>query len=95
MQVIAKLPDNDVQAQLSDALLACSTRQHPCDSCLLCLLSFVAGVQVIAKLPDNDVQAQLSDALGLAVRESGIEGAVVLMVVQPGETNAYDQQVSI
>ena len=59
------------------------------------LASTANGVQVLAKLPDNDVQAQLSDALGLAVRESGIEGAVVLMVVQPGETNAYDQQVRL
>ena len=52
-----------------------------------------AAVQVQAQLPDNDVQSRLSDAIGLAVREAGHDGAVVLMVVQPGETNAYDQQV--
>ena len=46
----------------------------------------------MAQLPDNDVTSAVADAIGQAVRESAVEGGEVLMVVQPGETNAYDQQ---
>ena len=49
-------------------------------------------MQVLARLPDNDVTSAVADAIGQAVQESRVEGGLVLMVVQPGETNAYDQQ---
>ena len=49
-------------------------------------------MQVLAQLPDNDVTSAVADAIGQAVGESRVEGGVVLMVVQPGEINAYDQQ---
>ena len=47
---------------------------------------------MLARLPDNDVTSAVADAIGQAVQESRVEGGAVLMVVQPGETNAYDQQ---
>ena len=57
------------------------------------LLSLVcAALQTVAQLPENNVTSGVADALGQAASESGIKDAVVLMVVQPGETNAYDQQ---
>lgn len=52
-----------------------------------------AGAAERAALPPNDALDQLADALGAAAQAYGVEGAVVVMVVQPGERNLYDQQV--
>ncbi|KAK9815717.1 hypothetical protein WJX72_008516 [[Myrmecia] bisecta] len=43
-------------------------------------------------LPSNNAMNEIADAIGAAAREYGVDGAVALMVVQPGERNAYDQQ---
>lgn len=45
-----------------------------------------------AALPPNNAMDEIADAMGAAVAEYGVPGAVMLMVVQPGERNAYDQQ---
>lgn len=44
------------------------------------------------ELPENEALRMLPEALAQAVGLYGAEGSVVLMVVQPGERNAYDQQ---
>lgn len=45
-----------------------------------------------ASLPPNNVTAEIADAIAAAVHAYAVEGAIVLMVVQPGEKNSYDQQ---
>lgn len=51
-----------------------------------------APQSVLDRLPFNDAKAELADALGAAVTAHGAPGGVVVMVVQPGERNAFDQQ---
>ncbi|GFH30925.1 glutathione synthetase, partial [Haematococcus lacustris] len=46
-----------------------------------------------SQLPDNAALEALPDALAAAARAQGAPGGVLVMVVQPGERNAYDQQV--
>ncbi len=48
--------------------------------------------QAEAQLPDNRAIEGIADAIALGCREAGGTGAAVLMVVQPGERNSYDQQ---
>lgn len=48
-----------------------------------------------ARLPDNPALEALPAALAAAVGAQGAPGGCVVMVVQPGERNAYDQQVSV
>ena len=59
------------------------------------------GEEVLAALPPNDTMAEIADAMGAAAADydatsDGSSGsgppAVMLMIVQPGERNAYDQQ---
>jgi glutathione synthase len=45
------------------------------------------------RLPPNDAMAGIARALAAATVAAGGGEAVMLMVVQPGERNAYDQQV--
>lgn len=52
-------------------------------------------VQDLAKLPANDATNELAHAIAAAVKAQGAEDAAVLMLVQPGERNSYDQQVDI
>ena len=47
----------------------------------------------LARLPPHDARAEIADAIAAAVRAHGADGGAVLMVVQPGERNAYDQYV--
>ena len=53
----------------------------------------------LERLPSNDATSQIADALGAAVAEfqtgTTASDAVVLMVVQPGERNSFDQQVRV
>lgn len=44
------------------------------------------------RLPSNEAMAGISRALAAATAAAGGPGAVMVMVVQPGERNAYDQQ---
>jgi glutathione synthase len=44
------------------------------------------------RLPSNEAMAGISRALAAATRAAGGPDAVMVMVVQPGERNAYDQQ---
>ena len=46
-----------------------------------------------SNLPANDATNELAHAIAAAVRTQGSEDGAVLMVVQPGEKNSYDQQV--
>jgi glutathione synthase len=55
--------------------------------------SGAAGALRADQLPANPAMEALPAALAAAVRATGLEGAVMVMVVQPGERNAYDQQV--
>lgn len=45
------------------------------------------------RLPSNEAMDEIADAIALAAADHGAEGGVVLMVVQAGERNAFDQQV--
>lgn len=54
----------------------------------------VNTMQEEASLPPNNVTAEIADAIAAAVHAYAVEGAIVLMVVQPGEKNSYDQQAS-
>lgn len=47
------------------------------------------------RLPSNTAMQGISKALAAAVRAAAGDAAVMVMVVQPGERNAYDQQVCI
>lgn len=49
--------------------------------------------QDAASLPDQPAIEMIPDALAAAAKAHGAPGGVVVMVVQPGERNAYDQQV--
>ena len=44
-------------------------------------------------LPPNNAMDNIVDAMAAAAEDYGVPGAVMVMVVQPGERNAYDQQV--
>lgn len=46
------------------------------------------------RLPPNDVISAISDAMAAAVKAHGGREAVMVMIVQPGEKNSYDQQAS-
>lgn len=50
-------------------------------------------IQNVAALPDNPATEGIAEAIALGAREGGGAGSAVLMVVQPGERNSYDQQV--
>ncbi len=52
------------------------------------------GLQTAA-LPQNAAMEGIVAALAQAAQASAAPGGVVLMVVQPGEKNAYDQQASL
>jgi glutathione synthase len=54
-----------------------------------------AALQLLSasRLPSNAAMQGICRALAAAVVAAGGEGAVMVMVVQPGERNAYDQQV--
>jgi glutathione synthase len=45
-----------------------------------------------SRLPSNEAMAGISRALAAATAAAGGPNAVMVMVVQPGERNAYDQQ---
>ena len=53
---------------------------------------FSALAQDEAQLPANEATAGIVDAMAAAHRARGDPDAVVAMIVQPGERNAYDQQ---
>lgn len=55
-----------------------------------------AALQLLSasRLPSNAAMQGICRALAAAVVAAGGPGAVMVMVVQPGERNAYDQQVS-
>ena len=46
----------------------------------------------LAALPEHNAMDGIVDAMGAAAAEYGQLGGVMVMVVQPGERNAYDQQ---
>ncbi len=52
-------------------------------------------VQTEAQLPENLATEGIAEALAMGAREAGGAGAAVLMIVQPGERNSYDQQASV
>jgi glutathione synthase len=54
-----------------------------------------AALQLLSasRLPPNDAMQGICRAFAAAVVAAGGKGAVMVMVVQPGERNAYDQQV--
>ncbi|KXZ48946.1 hypothetical protein GPECTOR_24g236 [Gonium pectorale] len=56
--------------------------------------SRVEGLLDLARLPPNPAIEDIPDAIAAAAAASGHQeaGGVVVMVVQPGERNAYDQQ---
>lgn len=47
----------------------------------------------LERLPANNAMDDIVDAMAAAVADYGAAGGVMVMVVQPGERNAYDQQV--
>ena len=51
-------------------------------------------MQDTAALPQNPATEGIADAIALGAREGGGDGSAVLMIVQPGERNSYDQQAS-
>ena len=51
-----------------------------------------ASHEELENLPFNDAMSEIADALGAAVAAHGAPGGIVVMVVQPGERNAFDQQ---
>jgi glutathione synthase len=54
-----------------------------------------AALQLLSasRLPSNTAMQGICRALAAAVVAAGGQDAVMVMVVQPGERNAYDQQV--
>ncbi|KAK9802971.1 hypothetical protein WJX73_001532 [Symbiochloris irregularis] len=44
------------------------------------------------KLPPNDVISAIADAMAAAVKAHGSRDSVMVMIVQPGEKNSFDQQ---
>lgn len=51
-----------------------------------------AGAAELAALPEHNAMDAIVDAMGAAAADYGAPGGVMVMVVQPGERNAYDQQ---
>ena len=51
-----------------------------------------ASPSELESLPPNDAMTEIASALGAAVEAHGATNGVVIMVVQPGERNAFDQQ---
>lgn len=49
-----------------------------------------AAEALAGRLPDNDAMEKISDGMAAAIAAAG--GGVMVMIVQPGERNAYDQQ---
>ncbi len=49
----------------------------------------------LSALPSNAAREGIAAGLAAATEAGGGKGAVMVMVVQPGEKNAYDQQVSV
>lgn len=52
-------------------------------------------MQEEAQLPENLATERIAEALAMGAREAGGQGAAVLMIVQPGERNSYDQQARV
>ena len=52
-------------------------------------------VQDMEGLPENLAILKIPAAISSAAAATEIKGGVVVMVVQPGERNAYDQQVIV
>ena len=80
------------------AQLAC-TGSEPCFPCLLSPWTqslpypYLLPPQDLQALPPHDTTSELADAMALAANRAGPAGGLILFVVQPGEINAYDQQV--
>jgi len=51
-----------------------------------------ASSSELENLPPNDAMTEIASALGAAVEAHGAADGVVVMIVQPGERNAFDQQ---
>lgn len=51
-----------------------------------------ASAAELAALPEHNAMDAIVDAMGAAAADYGAPGGVMVMVVQPGERNAYDQQ---
>ncbi|KAL4538452.1 hypothetical protein Ndes2526B_g03244 [Nannochloris sp. 'desiccata'] len=51
-----------------------------------------ASSSELENLPPNDAMTEIASALGAAVEAHGAPNGVVVMIVQPGERNAFDQQ---
>ncbi len=51
-----------------------------------------AAQPLLRHLPPNGAMDELAGAIGTAAADYGAAGGVMLMVVQPGERNAFDQQ---
>jgi hypothetical protein len=49
--------------------------------------------QDVSRLPPNPAIEAIPDAIAAAAKAHGAPGGCVVMVVQPGERNQYDQQV--
>ena len=79
------IPQNGIVAQPA----------YPVASAPFCAERSQWDVQDEATLPPNDVTSEIADVMAQAVQAYGVDGAVVLMVVQPGERNAFDQQVQL
>ncbi len=62
--------------------------------CSPCLPFYPCRPQDASRLPPNPTLEHIPDAIAAAAAASGhvSDGGVVVMVVQPGERNAYDQQ---
>lgn len=59
---------------------------------LTIIRSCTFDMQDTAALPQNLATEGIADAIALGAREGGGDGSAVLMIVQPGERNSYDQQ---
>ena len=59
---------------------------------LTIIRSCTCDMQDTAALPQNLATEGIADAIALGAREGGGDGSAVLMIVQPGERNSYDQQ---
>ena len=51
-----------------------------------------AGAEGLGALPEHNAMDAIVDAMGAAAADYSAAGRVMIMVVQPGERNAYDQQ---
>jgi len=61
-------------------------------TCAICLIIHRLLLEDEAQLPANEATAAIVDAMAAAHRARGDSDAIMAMVVQPGERNAYDQQ---